>query len=371
MSAPTILIMAAGTGGHVFPGLAIAAELAKKNWNIVWLGTANGLENKLVGAAGYPIEHIAFGGVRGKGVLRWMFLPMSLLRAFWQCIAVLRRVRPDVVLGMGGYVTLPGGLMSVLLNRPLIVHEANSVAGLANRVLALVADRILVGFPGAFEKPIKNLLPKVLPKPKRVEWSGNPIRADIAQAARPEARFTGRSAALRMLVVGGSLGAQGLNHLVVEALAAMTPTQRPEVVHQSGAKLFDELTTLYRSAQVDAQVLPFIDDMAQRYAWCDVLVCRAGALTVAEVAAVGVAALFVPLPYAVEDEQTHNAQFLASQGAALMVQQAHTSPRQLADLLLSLTRDKLLTMATLARSLGKPDAAASCAKVCMELAHAA
>lgn len=370
MTAPTpltILIMAAGTGGHVFPGLAIAALLAKKNWKIVWLGTPEGLENTLVAEAGYPIERIAFSGVRGKGVMRWILLPLNLLRAFSQCIGVVWRIRPDVVLGMGGYVTFPGGMMSVLLNRPLVVHEANSVAGLANRVLAAVADRILVGFPGAFEKPIKNALPKVIPKPKCVEWTGNPIRADIAEVPEPDVRFAGRSGVLKMLVVGGSLGAQGLNRLVVEALEAMPPERRPEVVHQSGTRLFDELTTLYREARVEAEILPFLNDMAERYAWCDFLVCRAGASTVAEVAAAGVAAVFMPLPYAVEDEQTHNAQYLASKGAALLVQQTETTPRQLADLLLSLTRGKLLAIATVARTLGKPDATARCASVCMEL----
>ena len=364
----TLLVMAAGTGGHVFPGLAIAAELAKQGWRIVWLGTPGGIENRLVAEAGYPIEHIDFGGVRGKGFLRWVVLPAAILRAFWQSLFVLRRVQPDVVIGMGGYVTFPGGLMSVLRNRPLVVHESNSVAGLANRVLAVVADRVLVGFPDAFDRPIHNVLPKLLPKPRCVEWTGNPVRAGIAAVADPAARYAGRSGALRLLVVGGSLGAQGLNKLVVDALASLGAEQRPAVVHQSGAKLFDELQALNAAPKVQAEVLPFIADMAARYAWCDVIVCRAGALTVAEVAAAGAAAVFVPLPYAVEDEQTHNARFLESHGAALLVQQKDTTPRQLADLIVALTREKLLAMARIARSLGKPEATACCARACAEAA---
>ncbi len=368
MSASTILIMAAGTGGHVFPGLTIAAELTNRNWRVVWLGTPEGIENKLVAEAGYSIERITFGGVRGKGVLRWALLPFSILRAFWQSIGVVRRVRPNVVLGMGGYVTFPGGMMSVLAGRPLVVHESNSVAGLANRVLAVVADRILVGFPDAFEKPTRNALPKLLPRPRLAQWTGNPVRSEIAQVADPGTRFAGRTGPLRLLVVGGSLGARGLNRLVVEALAVMPRDRRPQVVHQSGAKLFDELKSLYAGAQVAAEVLPFLNDMAERYAWCDVIISRAGALTVAEVAAAGVAAVFVPLPYAVEDEQTQNARFLESKGAALLLQQMQTAPHDLADLLLSLTREKLLAMARIARTLGKPDAAARCAQICMEVA---
>jgi UDP-N-acetylglucosamine--N-acetylmuramyl-(pentapeptide) pyrophosphoryl-undecaprenol N-acetylglucosamine transferase len=360
----TILVMAAGTGGHVYPGLAIAGELAKQGWRIVWLGTMDGLENKLVAEAGYPIERIQFGGVRGKGLLRWALLPLALLRAFWQGWRVMRRVKPDVVLGMGGYVTFPGGMMAVLHGAKLVVHEANAVAGLANRVLTLISDRVLVGFPAAFEKPIKNVLPKFLPKPRDVEWVGNPVRSDIAAVAAPAQRYAGRSGPLRLLVVGGSLGAQGLNKLIVDTLAAMAADERPLVVHQAGAKLFDELKALYANAGVQADVLPYLNDMADRYAWADVLVCRSGAMTVAEVAAAGAAAIFVPLPYAVEDEQTHNAAFLADQRAALIAQQKETTPRQLADLLLSMTRERLQSIAEAARELGKPDATARCAAIC-------
>jgi len=369
MTTHTLLIMAAGTGGHVIPGLSIAGELARRGWKIIWLGTCDGMENTLVRDAGYALEQLAFGGVRGKGALRWIVLPFALLRAFWQSIAIVRRVKPDIVLGMGGYVTFPGGMMSVLLGSPLVVHEANSVAGLANRALAVVADRVLSGFPDAFERPIRNLLPRLLPKPRAVVWTGNPVRADIAAIAEPETRYAGRSGPLRVLVVGGSLGAQGLNRLVVDALGAMPPQGRPLVIHQSGAKLYEQLKAWYADARIEAEVLPFIADMAARYAWCDVIVCRSGALTVAEVAAAGVAAIFVPLPYAVEDEQTHNARFLESQGAALLVRQDDITPRELAALLISLARERLLGMAKIARSLGRPDATQRCAEACMELAH--
>jgi UDP-N-acetylglucosamine--N-acetylmuramyl-(pentapeptide) pyrophosphoryl-undecaprenol N-acetylglucosamine transferase len=360
----TLLVMAAGTGGHVYPGLSIAGELAAQGWRIAWLGTPEGIENSLVAKAGYPLEQIRFSGLRGKGLVRWALLPLNLLRAFWQCWRVMLRVKPDVVIGMGGYVTFPGGMMAVLYGAPLVIHESNAVAGLANRVLTLIADRVLVGFPDAYDKPIKNALPKLLPKPRDVRWLGNPVRADIAGVPAPAARYAGRSGPLRVLVVGGSLGAQGMNKLVVEALAAMAVADRPQVVHQSGAKLFDELKALYTAANVEADVLPYIDDMATRYAWCDVIICRAGAMTVAEVAAAGVAAIFVPLPYAVEDEQSHNAGFLADEGAAHVAQQENTTPQQLADLLKSLTRDALQVMAEKARALGKPDAAAQCAAAC-------
>lgn len=364
----TLLVMAAGTGGHVYPGLSIAGELASKGWRIVWLGTPEGIENTLVAKAGYPLEQIRFSGLRGKGILRWALLPLSLLRAFWQCWQVMRRVQPEVALGMGGYVTVPGGMMAVLYGAKLVIHESNAVAGLANRALTLVADAVLEGFPGAYARPIRNVLPRLMPQPAQVRCLGNPVRADIAAVPPPAGRFAGRSGPLRLLVVGGSLGAQGMNQLVVDALASMAPADRPRVVHQSGARLFEELLARYRTTSVEAEVLPYLDDMASRYEWCDVLVCRAGAMTVAEVAAAGVAAVFIPLPYAVEDEQTHNADYLASQGAALIVQQKETSPGQLASLLKGLDRAALQAMADKARALGKPEATARCAAACEEAA---
>ena len=363
----TALIMAAGTGGHIYPGLAIAGVLVQRGWAIVWLGTPAGMEHKLVGNAGYPIEVVNMSGVRSKGIITWFALPFVLLRAFWQSLLVIRRVKPDVVVSMGGYIAFPGGMMSVLCGKPLVVHEPGAHAGLTNRVLALIADRVLVGFPQTFEQTPKNALAKLLPKPKNVEWLGTPVRSDIAALAAPATRFAGRSGPVRLLIVGGSLGAKTLNDLVVAALATLPKEARPDVVHQSGEKNYDELVAAYRSAAVDALVLPFIDDMAEKYAWCDVMLCRSGAITVAELAVAGVASVLVPLPFFVAEEQLANAHFLADAGAGLLVKQLETPPQTLAQLIKNLTREKLLAMANIARSLGKPDATESCAGACMEL----
>jgi UDP-N-acetylglucosamine--N-acetylmuramyl-(pentapeptide) pyrophosphoryl-undecaprenol N-acetylglucosamine transferase len=364
----TALIMAAGTGGHVFPGLAIAAVLVQRGWAIVWLGTPAGMEHKLVGKAGYPIEVVQMSGVRSKGMVAWALLPLVLLRAFWQSLRVIRRVRPDVVISMGGYIAFPGGMMGVLCGKPLVVHEPGAHAGLTNRVLALIADRVLVGFPDTFEQVPKNALARLLPKPGKVEWLGTPVRSDIAALPHPAVRFAGRSGPVRLLVVGGSLGAKTLNDLVVAALAAWPGESRPQVIHQSGEKNYDELVTAYRSGGVEATVLPFIDDMADKYAWCDLMLCRSGAITVAEIAAAGVASVLVPLPYFVAEEQEANARFLADAGAGVLVKQLESTAQSLAAQLKDLTRSKLLEMAKIARALGKPDATAHCAKVCMELA---
>ncbi|MCC7547204.1 MAG: undecaprenyldiphospho-muramoylpentapeptide beta-N-acetylglucosaminyltransferase [Burkholderiales bacterium] len=353
MSARSVLIMAGGTGGHVMPGLAVADELRRAGWSVTWLGGRGGMETELVPRRGYPMELIRFSGLRGKGLPRMAMLPLNLLIAFWQSARVLFRVRPDVVLGMGGYVTFPGGMMAALLNRPLVVHEQNSIAGLANRVLAEVADRRLTGFPDALRK---------------AQWCGNPVRAEIAGLAQPELRFAGRSGALRLLVVGGSLGAQALNEIVPQALALIPAAHRPQVTHQAGARHLAQLRAHYASAGVQAETLAFIDDMAARYAAADVVVCRAGALTVAELAAAGVAGILVPFPHAVDDHQTHNARFLADAGAAVLVQQKDLDARALADLLLGFTREKLLDMARRARALAKTDAAACVAGVCMAAA---
>ena len=369
----TALIMAAGTGGHIYPGLAIAGVLAKRGWAIVWLGTPNGMEHKLVGSAGLvdkiAIEVIDMSGVRSKGVLAWALLPLTLLRAFWQSLSVMRRVKPDVVVSMGGYVAFPGGMMGVLCGIPLVVHEPGAHAGLTNRVLALIADRVLVGFPKTFEQTPKNAFAKLLPTPKKIEWLGTPVRTDIASLPEPAKRFAGRNGPVRLLIVGGSLGAKTLNDLVVAALATLPIEARPEIIHQSGEKNYDELLAAYRNANVDARVLPFIDDMAGKYAWCDVMLCRAGAITVAELAVAGVASVLVPLPFFVAEEQLANAQFLADAGAGVLVKQLETTPQSLAQQIKSLTREKLLAMATIARSMGKPDATAHCAMACMEMAR--
>lgn len=367
----TILIMAAGSGGHIFPGLAIADELKSRGWNVHWMGTPAGMENRLVKQAGYPIVTVNMSGVRGKGALAWLVLPMRILIAFWQSTAAIFRIRPDVVLSMGGYVAFPGGMMAALWGKPLVVHEPGAVAGIANRVLAPVADRVLVGMEGAFERPVAQKWANALPKPKRVDWLGTPVRKEIAALAHPDERFVARQGRLRLLVVGGSLGAQTMNDLVLAALAGIAPEERPEVVHQAGEKLYDGLRAAYDKAGVHGEVLPFIDDMAARYAWCDVLVCRSGAITVAEITAAGVAAILFPLPWFVADEQAANAAFLADRGAGIALKQLETTPQVLAETLQSLTRGKLRDMAAKARALGKPDATRACASLCEEMARAA
>lgn len=355
MTAPrTLLVMAGGTGGHVFPGLAVAHALREQGWNIVWLGNRTGMEATLVPKHGIPMEYIQFGGLRGKGLVTKFLLPLNLLRAFWQSIGALRRVKPNVVLGMGGYITFPAGMMASLLGRPLVLHEQNSIAGLANKVLAKVADRVLCAFP--------DTLPGG-------EWTGNPVREELAHLDAPEARYDQRTGPLRILVVGGSLGAAALNEVVPKAIALLPESERPVVTHQAGAKQIDTLRANYAAAQVPAQTLPFIDDMARAYADADLVICRAGAMTVSEVAAAGVAALFVPFPHAVDDHQTTNAKFLSSQGAALLVQQQDLTAGGLAQTIASLTRPQLKDMARLARGLAKPEATRRVAEVCSQLAR--
>ncbi len=353
MSAKTIMVMAGGTGGHVFPGLAVADFLHERGWRVVWMGNPDGMEAKLVPTRGYEMAWVRFAALRGKGLSRKLLLPLNLLRAFWQAQRQLSRVRPNVVLGMGGYVTFPGGMMAALCGRPLVVHEQNSVAGLANRVLAGVADRVLGGFPGVLKKG---------------EWTGNPVRAEIAALPRPAQRYAGRSGRLEVLVVGGSLGAQALNDAVPLALTLIPEAERPRVTHQSGAKQIDALRAAYAAAGVEAVLLPFIDDMAARYAAADLVICRAGALTVAELSAAGVASVLVPFPFAVDDHQTGNARFLSDAGAAILLPQTELAPERLAALLRELTREQLAAMADKARALAKPEATRAVAEACMGVA---
>lgn len=368
---PTVLIMAGGTGGHVFPALAVADYLRQRNFRVVWLGTQDGMEAQLVPKQGYEMEAIKFSGVRGKGLVRWALLPLSLLVAFAQSVRVIRRQRPHVVLGMGGYAAFPGGLMASLLGRPLVLHEQNSVAGLTNRVLSVVADRILEGFPKSFERKIANPIASLLKPNVEVRCVGNPVRSDIAELPAPEQRLPGRSGNLRLLVVGGSLGAQALNATVPAALRLIPFSQRPAVVHQSGAKQFDQLRAAYAEAEVSGELNAFIDDMAQAYGYSDLVICRAGALTVAELCAAGVASILVPFPYAVDDHQTTNARFLSDNGAAVLMPQQELTAERLAELVHSFTREKLLAMAQRARALAKPAATESVGQTCMELARAA
>jgi len=371
VTARTILIMAAGTGGHIFPGLAIARELHSRGWNIHWMGTPTGMENKLVGDAGYPMVTVNMTGVRGKGASAWLKLPLRILVAYWQATKAIFRHKPNVVLSMGGYVAFPGGMMAVLWGRPLVVHEPGAVAGITNRILGIVANRVIVGLEGSFERPIAQAYANHIPKPKRVEWLGTPVRSEITSIAPPEQRFSGRGGPLRLLVVGGSLGAQTMNDLVLAALKAMPEADRPHVVHQAGAKLHAKLADDYREAGVLGEVVPFIDDMAARYAWCDVLVCRSGAVTVAEISAAGVAAILFPLPWFVADEQMANARFLSDRDAGMTLAQLETKPEGLAGILRGLTRERLCEVAGKARALGKPGATAACATVCEELCRAA
>lgn len=351
----TMLVMAGGTGGHIMPALAVADVLRERGWRIVWLGSRQGMEADLVPKRGYPIEYIRFAGLRGKGLVRKALLPLNLLIAFWQCARVIFRVRPDVVLGLGGYISFPGGMMAALLGRPLVLHEQNAIAGLANKVLGQVADRRLAGFPKVLTKAV---------------WVGNPVRAAIVALPAPEERFAGRVGRLRLLVVGGSLGAQALNEVVPAALANLAPEARPAVRHQAGTRHIEELRANYARAGVDGECVAFIDDMAAALGEADCVICRSGALTVAEVAAAGVAAIFVPFPFAVDDHQSANARFLSDQGAALLVPQKELTPQRLAETLAGFTREKLLEMARRARALAKPDAAVAVADVCAELAGA-
>ena len=352
MSGKTALVMAGGTGGHIFPGLAVAEALRDAGWQVHWIGAPGSMESRLVPPRGFAFEQIAFSGVRGKGPLTLALLPVRLLRAFWQSVQVLRRVRPQVVLGFGGYITFPAGLMAVLLGRPLVLHEQNSVAGLVNKVLAQVSDRSFTAFP------------EVL---KIAEWIGNPLRPAFLAQPAPAARFAGRSGPLRLLVVGGSLGAKALNDTVPQALALIPAAQRPVVVHQSGEKQIDALRAAYAQAGVEATLTPFIDDTAQAFADADVVVCRAGASTVTEIAAVGAAAVFVPFPSAVDDHQTTNARFLSDAGAAWLLPQPQLGAPGLAQLLQSLTRDELQARAEKALALRKTGAVETMVAACEEL----
>jgi UDP-N-acetylglucosamine--N-acetylmuramyl-(pentapeptide) pyrophosphoryl-undecaprenol N-acetylglucosamine transferase len=339
----------------VFPGLAVADEMRARGWNVVWMGARSGMEARLVPARGYPVEWIRAAALRGKGLAAKLLLPFNLLIGFWQSARAILRLRPSVVLSMGGYVAFPGGMMASLLARPLAVHEQNAIAGLTNRVLAGVADKAMVAFPQALA---------------RAEWTGNPVRADIAAIAEPDARYAGRQGPLRLLVVGGSLGAQALNQAVPRALALIAEEQRPSVLHQSGEKNLAELQGNYQSAGVRGELVAFIDDMARSYAQADLVICRAGAMTIAELSAAGMASVLVPFPHAVDDHQTANAKFLADQGAAILLPQAALAPDALAALLKTLDRKRLLQMAAKARALGKPEAARIVADRCVALAQA-
>ena len=348
----TILIMAGGTGGHIFPALAVAEKMRERGWRVVWLGNPEGMEARLVPQHGFEMVWVKFGALRGKGFLRKLLLPLNLLRGFWQAQQAIRQVQPNVVLGMGGYITFPGGMMAALFGKPLVVHEQNSVAGLANRVLAGVADRIVTGFPEVLKQGV---------------WAGNPVRPEIAKIAPPAERFAARDGALRLLVIGGSLGAQALNEIIPQGMALLGENELPQIVHQAGEKHIEALKANYAAAGVPAHCVPFIEDMAGAYEWADLVVCRAGALTVAELAAAGVASILVPFPHAVDDHQTGNAKFLVNVGGAFLLPQGELSPEAIA-LIRNYSRGQLLEMAEKARSLAKPDATEEVANICAEIA---
>ena len=352
MSQKTALIMAGGTGGHIFPGLAVAEELRARGWRVHWLGAPGSMESRIVPQHGFPLELIDFSGVRGKGLATLALLPLRLLRAFWQALQVVRRVKPDVVVGLGGYITFPGGMMGVLCGKPLVLHEQNSVAGMANKVLAGVADRVFTAFPGVL---------------KNAQWVGNPLRAAFTRQAAPSERFVVRTGPLRLLVVGGSLGAQALNDIVPRALALIPAENRPVVTHQSGATQIDTLRANYQAAGVQAELTPFIDDTASAFAAADIIVCRAGASTVTEIAAVGAAAVFVPFPFAVDDHQTTNARFLVSAGGGWLVQQSDLTPEGLAKMLLNSERTALVDIAEKAKNMQKINATREVVAACEEL----
>ena len=353
MTRPSILVMAGGTGGHIFPGLAVAEYLRICGWNVSWLGNQNGMEYRLVKACDFPFEAVEFGGLRGKGLKAKFMLPINLMRASFQSWKIMRRLKPSVVLGMGGYITFPGGLVTKLLKRPLVLHESNSVAGSANRALAKIAMRVLTGFPNTMQS---------------AEWVGNPIREEFDHVTAPALRYEQRQGPLSILVVGGSLGAAALNEHIPAALALIAKQERPIVIHQAGDKHLADLEKRYAQLEVEADIRPFIDDMPAAYAQADLVICRSGAMTVSELAACGVASCLIPFPYAIDDHQTANAKFLSDVDAAILLPQQNLNPQDLALMIQNFDRADLKEMAVRAHALSKPHATQRVAEVCANCA---
>lgn len=351
--------MAGGTGGHIFPGLAVAEVLAARGWRVVWMGVRTGMEARIVPRNGYEMTFVDFQGVRGKSPVHLAFLPYRLLRAFWQAARAIRVLRPDVVLGMGGYVSFPGAMMASALNRPLVIHEQNSIPGTTSRWLAHIADRVATSFESSF------------PAARRAIVTGNPIRAVFRGQPLPDERFGERSGALRLLVLGGSLGAQALNEALPKAVALLPQSERPIVVHQTGEQHLAAVEAGYASAGVTARCVPFLEDVASELAAADFVVCRAGATTLAELAAVGVGAILVPFPFAIDDHQTQNARSFADVGAGILLPQAQLTPQRLAQQLAALGREECLDMGRKARVLAKADAAERVAELCVAAAQGA
>ncbi|HTQ99632.1 MAG TPA: undecaprenyldiphospho-muramoylpentapeptide beta-N-acetylglucosaminyltransferase [Candidatus Acidoferrum sp.] len=374
---PTILIMAGGTGGHVFPALTIAQELRAQGSRVEWLGTRAGIEARVLANTGIPLHFISVAGLRGKSLVRKLLAPFTLLYAVVQALLLIRRVNPDCVLGMGGYVTGPGGVAARLLGKTLLIHEQNAVAGLANAMLFPLAQKALEGFSGAFVRKLDGsmLMRDRVAAEQKITWVGNPVRAEILAIATPEQRLSGRHGPVRLLVVGGSLGAAVFNELVPAALAGLNEAERPQVRHQCGRSKLDATLQAYRNAGLattDAlQVSEFIDDMAAAYSWADVVLCRAGASTLAEIAAIGLPAILVPYPFAADDHQRANAEQLANTGAANVLPQAGLTAAVLRDVLRRSVADRqrLLQQAAAALRAGKRDAGAAVARLCLEACH--
>lgn len=356
-----VLIIAGGTGGHVYPALAVADYLHKKQIPLFWLGTKKGLEARIVPAKGYSLLTINVSGLRGKGLLKWLQSPFILGMALMQAIVIFMRLKPAVILGMGGFVSGPGGIAAWLMRIPLCIHEQNAIAGLTNRLLAPLAHSVMQAFPGTFPESIQAIL------------TGNPVRAEIYEVTVPEQRIQpGSSENLKLLVLGGSQGARALNQIIPQTLSSLPGEIKLDVRHQTGSQLYAETEKLYRDLNCTAQLEPFIENMAAAYAWADLVFCRSGALTIAELSAVGVASILVPFPYAVDDHQTANAHYLSHQGAALLVQEQDLTSDKLGQLLIDFyySRHRLLAMAQQARSLAKPQATCEVAEYCLEAAYA-
>jgi UDP-N-acetylglucosamine--N-acetylmuramyl-(pentapeptide) pyrophosphoryl-undecaprenol N-acetylglucosamine transferase len=355
-----VLILAGGTGGHVYPAVAVARELAEQHVHLVWLGTKRGLEARAVPAANLPIEMewVSMRGLRGGGLLRWLSLPFNLALGVWQSLRAVRRHRPDVMISFGGFVAAPGGIAAWLTQTPLVIHEQNAIAGWTNKLLAFFSRRVLTGFPNVFGGG----------RPE--QYVGNPVRKEILNLPDPQTRLQVRSGPLRVLVVGGSQGAQSFNEIIPRAILAVPETLRPEVWHQCGRHRLAETQTAYAGA--NARVAEFIDNMGEAYAWADLVICRAGAMTVAELCAAGVAAVLVPFPFAVDDHQTANAQFLVERDAAILVPQKDLSAQKLSEWFVTFTGDRaaLIKMALAARGAAVLDAAEVVAHECLEAAHA-
>lgn len=351
----TALIMAGGTGGHVFPGLAVAKKLREQGVDVHWLGTQKGLESRVVPEAGFPIHFISISGLRGKGFKDLLLAPFRLIVAITQAIKIIRQLKPDVVIGMGGFVSGPGGIASYLLRTPIVIHEQNAIAGMTNNCLAHLSKKVLEGFPGTFKKNAITI--------------GNPVRTEIANLPTPEKRFENRKNPLRLLVLGGSLGAAAINELLLQAIAQIPESERPEVLHQTGEKHFEKAKSESIALGVHVELVPFIQEMNRAYANADLVLCRAGALTIAELCAVGLGAILVPFPFAVDDHQTANGKFMVDQGAAIMIQQKDFTVEKLVNLLKNFnsSREKCIAMAKAAYALRRVDATEKVVLACEEV----